>query len=126
MSKKLTQLLILIILILIAAVSSRASYYQLDDGSRLATAAGVISGANTDTFDVTFLPSCVRVTQSFFVGFLLSQQDGQYPAALDESNPLPGAQLSRCRGLRDGNLANLNNDTLLPLSDGTVTSVTTS
>jgi hypothetical protein len=86
------------------------------DAVLLATAPGIISGAGTDTFDITTFSSCIPVTQSFFVGFLLTQNPNQFPAALDETNPLTGRSFVAGANAGSGDLANLNNNTLVPLS----------
>lgn len=48
---------------------------------------GVISSAGTNTFLTSTFQSCVTVTNSFFVGFILTQNAGQFPAAIDFDAP---------------------------------------
>ena len=57
------------------------------DAIVLGTAPGVISSQGTDTFLVTDLARTIP-TSNFFVGFVVRQVSGQFPAAFDESNPL--------------------------------------
>ena len=59
------------------------------DAVVLAQANGVISQAGTDTFITTTIPPTMVTTANFFVGFLITSNAGQFPAAFDESNPLP-------------------------------------
>ena len=59
------------------------------DAVVLAQAPGVISQAGTDTFITTTIPPTMVTTANFFVGFLITSNAGQFPAAFDESNPLP-------------------------------------
>jgi hypothetical protein len=88
------------------------------DAFLLATAPGVISSANTDTFNITTFSNCVQVTTSFFVGFLIGTDGSKYVAGFDQSNPLLGRSYVAGNGFGQGDLGNLNNNTLLPL--GTV------
>ena len=85
------------------------------DAFLLGTAPGVISNANTDTFDITAFSSCIRVTTSFFVGFLISTDGSKFPAGFDESNPLSGRSFVTAASYQAGDLTNLTNNTLLPL-----------
>jgi hypothetical protein len=57
------------------------------DAVLLTTASGVVSQQGTDTFISTDIPDTVISTANFFVGFLITQQAGQFPAAFDETNP---------------------------------------
>jgi hypothetical protein len=88
------------------------------DAVLLATAPDVISNEGTDTFITTLFP-CVQVTRSFFVGFIVTQNGSQFPAAFDESAPLTGrsfiAGSSTPGGGDISNLMSPNND--LPLND---------
>ncbi len=54
----------------------------------LATGAGVISMAGTDTFLTTMITPTMVTTSNFFVGFIITHVAGQYPAAFDETSPL--------------------------------------
>ncbi len=59
------------------------------DAVVLAMAPGVISQEGTNTFLTTVIPPTMVTTANFFVGFLISHAAGQFPAALDESAPIP-------------------------------------
>ena len=59
------------------------------DAVVLAQAPGVISQAGTDTFITTVIPPTMVTTTNFFVGFLITHTAGQFPAAFDESAPIP-------------------------------------
>jgi hypothetical protein len=59
------------------------------DAVVLAQAPGVISAAGTDTFITTAIPPTMVTTANFFVGFLITHTAGQFPAAFDESAPIP-------------------------------------
>jgi hypothetical protein len=59
------------------------------DAVVLAQANGVISGAGTDTFVTVAIPPTMVTTGNFFVGFLITHTAGQFPAAFDESAPIP-------------------------------------
>ena len=59
------------------------------DAVVLAMAPGVISSAGTDTFITTAIPPTMVTTANFFVGFLVTHTAGQFPAAFDESAPIP-------------------------------------
>ena len=52
-------------------------------------APGVISQQGTDTFITTTIPPTMVTTANFFVGFLITANVGQFPAAFDETAPLP-------------------------------------
>ena len=59
------------------------------DAVVLAMAPGVISSAGTDTFITTTIPPTMVTTANFFVGFLITHNAGQFPAAFDETAPIP-------------------------------------
>src|SRR6476659_4235129 len=59
------------------------------DAVVLAMAPGVISQQGTDTFITTAIPPTMVTTANFFVGFLVTHTAGQFPAAFDESAPIP-------------------------------------
>jgi hypothetical protein len=59
------------------------------DATVLASASGVVSGAGTDTFDITAISPTHVLTANFFVGFVINHLPGQFPAAFDQTNPLP-------------------------------------
>src|SRR6476660_8262833 len=59
------------------------------DAVVLAQVNGVIASAGTDTFITTPIAPTMVTTPNFFVGFLMAQTAGQFPAAFDESAPLP-------------------------------------
>jgi hypothetical protein len=94
-----------------------------NDATVVATAPGVITSANTNTFDFTSLSSCVTVTPSFFVGFLINfgenhQMGGyQQPIAVDRSNPLPARSFMNVSFGGNGDIYNLNNSDVFPLMD---------
>jgi hypothetical protein len=56
------------------------------DAQLLMTASGVVSAQGTDTFITTNITAAIT-TPTFFVGFLITQAAGQFPAAFDETNP---------------------------------------
>jgi hypothetical protein len=60
------------------------------DAVVLASAPGVISQEGTNTFITTTIPPTMVTTPNFFVGFLITHNAGQFPAAYDETAPLPG------------------------------------
>jgi hypothetical protein len=89
------------------------------DAVLLATAPDVISNAGTDTFITTVFP-CIRVTTSFFVGFIVTQSPTQFPGAFDEDLPtLTGRSFVAGSSTPGGgditNLLSPSND--LPLND---------
>jgi hypothetical protein len=57
------------------------------DAVVLAQAPGVISQQGTDTFITTAIPPTMVTTTNFFVGFLITHNAGQFPAAFDEDPP---------------------------------------
>ncbi len=59
------------------------------DAVVLAQVPGVIASAGTDTFITTPIPPTMVTTANFFVGFLITHTAGQFPAAFDESAPIP-------------------------------------
>ena len=59
------------------------------DAVVLAQANGVVSQAGTDTFITTAIPPTMVTTTNFFVGLLINHIAGQFPAAFDESAPIP-------------------------------------
>ena len=59
------------------------------DAVVLAQAPGVISQQGTDTFITSVIPPTMVTTPNFFVGFLVTHTAGQFPAAFDESAPIP-------------------------------------
>jgi hypothetical protein len=86
------------------------------DAVLLATAPGTISNANTNTFNISTFSTCIHIpTTSFFVGFLLTHQDGQFPAAIDETNPNPSRSFVTVAGAGQGDIAVLTNNSYLPL-----------
>src|SRR5262249_14741312 len=60
---------------------------QPDDAVVLATAPGVVASQGTNTFIITPITP-TGATTHFFVGFLITQVAGQFPAAFDESAPI--------------------------------------
>src|SRR5437764_7057590 len=59
------------------------------DAVVLAQVPGIIAAAGTDTFITTPIPPTMVTTANFFVGFLITHTAGQFPAAFDESAPIP-------------------------------------
>src|SRR6476469_6788271 len=59
------------------------------DAVVLAQAPGVVANAGTDTFITTTIPPTMVTTANFFVGFLITHTAGQFPAAFDETAPIP-------------------------------------
>jgi hypothetical protein len=57
------------------------------DAVVLASAPGVISQQGTDTFLTTVITPTLVTTSDFFVGFIITHNVGQFPAALDETAP---------------------------------------
>src|SRR4051794_25397743 len=57
------------------------------DAVVLAMAAGVVSQQGTDTFITSTIPPTMVTTANFFVGFVINQVAGQFPAALDKTAP---------------------------------------
>ena len=57
------------------------------DAVLLASAAGVISMSDTNTFLTTNIAPTLVTTARFFVGFTISHVAGQFPAAFDETAP---------------------------------------
>jgi hypothetical protein len=57
------------------------------DAVLLASQAGVISGASTNTFDISLITPTVVLTPNFFVGFEITHVAGQHPAGFDQTAP---------------------------------------
>src|SRR5215217_2341496 len=57
------------------------------DAVVLATAPGVVSMEGTNTFLTSNLPPTMVNTANFFVGFVITHNAGQFPAAFDETAP---------------------------------------
>ncbi|MGH8095566.1 MAG: dockerin type I domain-containing protein [Chthoniobacterales bacterium] len=57
------------------------------DAVLLTTGSGVIADQGTNTFITTNITPTTITTANFFVGFAISHNSGQFPAAFDESNP---------------------------------------
>ena len=57
------------------------------DAVVLAMAPGVISQQGTNTFITSNIPPTMVTTANFFVGFLITHNAGQFPAAFDEDPP---------------------------------------
>ena len=56
------------------------------DAVLLTTASGVVANQGTDTFITTNIAATIA-TSNFFVGFLITHNAGQFPAAFDETSP---------------------------------------
>ena len=65
------------------------------DAVLLAQAPGIIAAAGTDTFITTTIPPTTVTTTNFFVGFLITHDAGQFPAAFDENAPTSQSFLGR-------------------------------
>ena len=90
------------------------------DASYVISAQNIISPANTNTLELTTLPICVPVSQSFFVGFLINAGDNhlggfQEPAAVDGDRFLPNRSYITAAPGGAGDIYNLSNNYLLPL-----------
>ena len=81
-----------------------------NDAILLKTANGVVSLQGTDTFLTTNISATIT-TANFFVGFLITQFAGQFPASFDESNPT-FSNRSYIAGGANGDINNLNNNDL--------------
>ena len=57
------------------------------DAVLLTTAGGVVANQGTDTFISTDIADTTITTSNFFVGFLITHNAGQFPAAFDETSP---------------------------------------
>ena len=77
-----------------------------DDARVLSSASGVIQGANESvpilnphfvTFDIPDV--AFAAGQNFFVGVIVQHLPGQFPAAIDQTEPLPGAGVTAGTGL---------------------------
>lgn len=91
------------------------------DASYVISAQNVVSSANTNTLELTTLPICVPVSQSFFVGFLINAGDNhlggfQEPAAVDVNSFLPNRSYVTASFGGAGDIYNLTNNGLLPLA----------
>ena len=60
---------------------------QPADAVLLASQAGVIGAASTNTFEVSLITPTVVLTSNFFVGFVITHAAGQHPAAFDQTAP---------------------------------------
>ena len=83
-----------------------------NDAALLATASGVVSSQGTDTFINTAISTTIT-TSNFFVGFLITGGDGQFPAAFDETAPTFSNRSYMAGGASGtGNINDLNNNDL--------------
>jgi hypothetical protein len=83
------------------------------DAVLLTTAKGVVTQQGTDTFINTPITPTTITTPNFFVGFLITQAEGQYPCAFDESNALLNRSYIAGSGTPgNGNIVNLNDNDL--------------
>jgi hypothetical protein len=84
-----------------------------NDAVLLNTAGGVVASQGTDTFITTDIPDTTITTANFFVGFLLTQNAGQFPAAFDQSAPTFSNRSYVAGGSAGtGDINNLNNNEL--------------
>jgi hypothetical protein len=58
------------------------------DATVLTTQTGVITSQGSDTFLVSLLTPTTVLTTHFFVGFVINQLPGQFPASQDTDNPV--------------------------------------
>lgn len=58
------------------------------DATVLTSQSGVITSQGTDTFLVSLIAPTHVLTANFFVGFVINQLPGQFPASQDTTNPL--------------------------------------
>ena len=80
------------------------------DAQVLGTASATISNANTDTFNVSVFPTCVTVTRSFFVGFIITYGPSPNPGritAFDMSSPLANRSFITGASANTGNIYDL-------------------
>ncbi|HEY1770117.1 MAG TPA: hypothetical protein VGG02_07665 [Chthoniobacterales bacterium] len=84
------------------------------DATLLAQAPGVITNADTNTFDVTLF-NCVQVPQSFFVGFLITVNN-QNPAGVDLNGGYTQDNFVAAATFGNGNITNLTSNNLLPVT----------
>lgn len=80
-----------------------------NDAVVLATAPGVIAAADTNTFITTAITPTAVLTPNFFVGFLITNANGQFPAAFDQTAPtFPNRSFLAGGNVGTGNINNLN------------------
>lgn len=85
------------------------------DAQVLGTAPGLVSSANTDTFNVSLFSNCVTVTPSFFVGFIITYGPSQNPGnitAFDETAPLLNRSFVTGSAVGTGNISNLSSNSV--------------
>ncbi len=87
---------------------------QPGDAVVLATAPGVISQEGTDTFISTTFNTTIPGSK-FFVGYLITQSAGQFPASIDQSNPKNNRSFIAGATSGNGDIDNLNNNDVLPV-----------
>ncbi len=58
-----------------------------NDAVVLATTGGVVANAGTNTFITSFITPTTVLTPNFFVGFLITHGAGQFPSAVDTTDP---------------------------------------
>jgi PEP-CTERM motif-containing protein len=59
-----------------------------NDGAVLASAPGTVSMEGTNTFLTTLIPATAVLTPNFFVGFIITQGNNQFPAGFDTTAPV--------------------------------------
>jgi hypothetical protein len=79
------------------------------DAQLLTTGSAVVSAQGTDTFISTDITATIA-TPNFFVGFLITDGDGQFPAAFDETNPTFSNRSYLAADDVSGNINNLNDN----------------
>ncbi len=83
------------------------------DAQLLTTASGVIANQGTNTFITTDVTPTTITTANFFVGFLLTQNAGQFPSAFDQTDPtLANRSYIAGGSTGTGDINNLNNNEL--------------
>jgi hypothetical protein len=85
------------------------------DAVLLAQASGIITNASTNTFDVTLF-NCVTVTQSFFVGFLITENGAENPGAVDLNGGYPPGSFVAAASGGSGDITSLTSNNLLPVT----------
>jgi uncharacterized repeat protein (TIGR01451 family) len=81
------------------------------DAVLLTTASGVVAFEGTDTFITTNISPTLITTPNFFVGFLITHQAGQFPAAFDETAPMSNRSYLAGDSVQ-GNIEDLNSNEL--------------
>jgi len=87
------------------------------DATVLATANGFVAGAGTNTFVPLSISPTVVTTPNFFVGFILTQPSGIFPAALDQTPPtFDNRSFVTASAAGAGNIFDLTANSFVPLT----------